>query len=286
MKEYNELIIGTIRSSGGNNASRFIMVPPYATDYETALHESFEMPSDSANRLILTVHDYILGIEGMANIEQSTYSKEKHDKEMEIYSGLYEKFVSKGIPVLVGEIGGFRKIAKTERMDWIKTYGAITGSYGIPYVNWENAVNFGTINRETLGAYEQDYLDAMVNSWTAELPEVPVSLINGYDTTSGLIRQTKAVWADFWYGGEKDFKAYKYLKLDFSQASNDFTLGVAYTDETTESESRTKVDVSKGDKTAYLELDTSKKIRQVFLVCDTADFSVKAEKLVFTNIRN
>jgi len=98
LNEYNQIIVDTIRKSGGNNAKRFILIPSIGCDYDTALSNYFVLPKDSAtDKLIVTIHHYPLW-DGLLD----TW-KENNIKQ--IYSSLNEKFTSKGIPVIIGELG-------------------------------------------------------------------------------------------------------------------------------------------------------------------------------------
>ena len=100
--EYNQLILNTIRASGGNNAKRFVMIPNVACDRQSGLDEVFKMPEDSAtDKLILTIHWYPLW--------DHLWMSEGHDYDLpvmqNIVASLNSNFVEKGIPIVIGEIG-------------------------------------------------------------------------------------------------------------------------------------------------------------------------------------
>lgn len=58
LNEWNQLVVNTIRATGGNNATRWIGVPAYASSPKFALENSFELPTDAANRIMVSVHFY------------------------------------------------------------------------------------------------------------------------------------------------------------------------------------------------------------------------------------
>ena len=62
MNEYNQVILDTIRSTGGNNLNRFVMVAGLATGWKNITNSMFKMPKDKVkNKLIPVVHIYPMG---------------------------------------------------------------------------------------------------------------------------------------------------------------------------------------------------------------------------------
>ncbi|MGN0255800.1 MAG: glycoside hydrolase family 5 protein, partial [Chordicoccus sp.] len=57
---YNQIFVNTVRSSGGYNSQRFLIIPGYNTNIEyTAGNYGFKMPSDTAsNKIMVSVHYY------------------------------------------------------------------------------------------------------------------------------------------------------------------------------------------------------------------------------------
>ena len=60
LNEYNQLIVDTIRSTGGNNANRFIMVEGLTGGrYWLLANKLFKLPKDKAkNKIIPSLHNY------------------------------------------------------------------------------------------------------------------------------------------------------------------------------------------------------------------------------------
>lgn len=137
LNEYNQLCLDTIRASGGNNANRFVMLLGLATGDQTPLLDLFKMPQDTAtNKLLLTVHNYILGCEPKPEITKFTST---HQQELEsTFSKLNEKFVKNGIPVVIGETSANRlQLPKSERINWITYFSGLTSGYGMPLIYWD-----------------------------------------------------------------------------------------------------------------------------------------------------
>ena len=56
MNEWLKAIVTTIRSTGGNNANRWLGIPAYNTDID--LSQYLVLPDDPANRLMVSIHYY------------------------------------------------------------------------------------------------------------------------------------------------------------------------------------------------------------------------------------
>jgi endoglucanase len=55
----NQAFVDTVRKSGGNNSSRFLLIAGYNTDIDKTVDPRFVMPTDTlANRLLVSVHYY------------------------------------------------------------------------------------------------------------------------------------------------------------------------------------------------------------------------------------
>jgi len=127
---YHQTFINAVRATGGNNSSRTLVIQGPSTDITTTNNLMNTMPTDQiSNRLIVEVHYYtpwnFCGMNGDANwgnmfyywgkgnhsttdvIRNSTWGEES---DMDKYLGLMKtKFIDKGIPVIIGEYGAFRR---------------------------------------------------------------------------------------------------------------------------------------------------------------------------------
>ena len=169
LKEYNQICLNAIRASGGNNAKRFVMIPSVCTGLETAAHELFELPEDSAeDKLILTIHDYRMGVSTEEDILKPEFTDALKSEIDSTYAALNTKFISKGIPVVVGETGAVNKVALAERIKWIAYFGSVAKKYGMSIVYWEcggtNEEDFSIFDRKNLcvRSEQKDFADALV----------------------------------------------------------------------------------------------------------------------------
>lgn len=174
LNKLNQDVVNTIRKSGGNNAKRFIMVPGLRAALDTATNANFILPKDTVqDRLIVSVHmydPYNFAME-TPGVKDFT-SKVKNDLAVNLKT-INDRFISKGIPVVIGEYGATNKGNQEARVEWFKFYISTCKKYNIPAILWDNGQatadpkngeKFGFYNRNTQKWFFPDILDAIVNS--------------------------------------------------------------------------------------------------------------------------
>lgn len=155
----NATFVQTIRESGGNNPYRILMIPGYAANcWEGIKH--LEVPED--DKIIVSVHayepyDFALNKQGRGTWNQDTSNIDN------IMNSLDTLFISKGIPVVIGEFGAMYKEVEgneEERAQWAEYYVREAAKIGVPCIWWDNGAFegdgelFGLIDRES---YEWKY---------------------------------------------------------------------------------------------------------------------------------
>lgn len=110
--EVNQTFVDIVRSSGGNNAKRHLLIAGYNTDVKLTCDPLFRMPSDPAGRCAVSVHYYIPStfaiLEKDADWGKSAYTWGTDAEYAELNSNmdlLKTTFVDNGIPVIIGEYG-------------------------------------------------------------------------------------------------------------------------------------------------------------------------------------
>ena len=119
LMEFNQACLDTIRASGGNNSTRLVMIPSIAASPNAAFNSDFKLPEDSAeNALALSVHMYTPYNFAMAAPGDSVFTNShKNDLDWH-FSELNKLYVSKGIPVVIGEMGATNKDNLKDREAW------------------------------------------------------------------------------------------------------------------------------------------------------------------------
>ena len=127
---YHQTFIDAVRATGGNNTSRTLIIQGPSTDIDKTNKLMNTLPVDQVpNRLMVEVHYYTPWNFCGMNKDESWgkmfyyWGKGNHsttdtgrnatwgeESDMDKYLGLMKtKFVDKGIPVIIGEYGAFRK---------------------------------------------------------------------------------------------------------------------------------------------------------------------------------
>ena len=152
----NKVFIDTVRSTGGNNENRSLMIPGYAANCTVGIRH-LEIPKGD-NHLIASVHayepvDFALAVNGRGLWNRDTAVIDR------LMTDLEELFISKGIPAVIGECGAMhREVEGNEasRAEWAEYFFKRTKNIGVPCVWWDNGYIeghgelFGLIDRRTL----------------------------------------------------------------------------------------------------------------------------------------
>lgn len=139
--QLNQTALDTIRSTGGNNAKRFVMCPALQASENSASALSFKMPQDTEKgRLILSIHAYTPYSFAMEAPGVTTFTQAHKDELNTMFTKLKSKFLDYGYPVIIGEYGATNKDNLEERVAWFDYYVSTAKSFGIPCMLWDNGV--------------------------------------------------------------------------------------------------------------------------------------------------
>jgi endoglucanase len=112
VNEINQRFVDTVRSTGGNNGLRHLLISGYNTGIDVTCDSMFRMPDDPANRCAVSVHYYspagfaILTEDADWGKASSTWGTDEEFAEMYANMDMLKtNFIDKGIPVIIGEYG-------------------------------------------------------------------------------------------------------------------------------------------------------------------------------------
>lgn len=112
LNEINQTFVDIVRSSGGNNPERHLLIAGYATNIEWTSDELYHMPVDPAGRCAVSVHYYTPSVFAILEEDanwgkcRSTWGTEADFKELQKYMDMIKtNFIDQGIPVILGEYG-------------------------------------------------------------------------------------------------------------------------------------------------------------------------------------
>ncbi len=168
----NQVFVDTVRASGGLNAERYLMIPAYAASPYTAVFNNFTLPKDSAkDRLMVSVHAYIphdFAMDGSGtdffDLDDPSLTSVIDDA----FNALYDRYIKKGIPVIIGEFGCTDKNNLRDRLDFTAYYTARAFERGLTCIVWDNGVFdgyeevFGLLDREQLTWFWSDIVDTIM----------------------------------------------------------------------------------------------------------------------------
>ncbi|ORX43621.1 cellulase-domain-containing protein [Piromyces finnis] len=150
LNNLNQQFVDIVRNSGGNNKNRHLLLAGYCTDIDLTVDSAFKIPSDSSNRLMVSVHYYT----------PSTFTILEKDEDWGKFAGswgtdaevkaliadfdkLKKRFVDNGIPVIIGEYG---TVLTNKNKDSVHKYLFTCAQYatslGMCPMLWDNGDHF------------------------------------------------------------------------------------------------------------------------------------------------
>lgn len=155
MNILNQTFVDTVRACGGYNETRCLIVNTYAASAEKGVMDSFVLPTDTVeDRLIVGIHNY--QTTGIAKM----------------FRNINDVFISRGIPVILGEFGIPNSNSMSERYSYVMEVVLNAKQYGIPCLWWDDSQtcensysvkNYALINRKTMTWYFKNLADYMVS---------------------------------------------------------------------------------------------------------------------------
>ncbi len=123
----NQSFVDTVRSSGGNNAKRLLIVTGYTTDITKTCSDQYALPKDTVpHRLFISVHYYtpwqFVGMTEDASWGKMspTWGSESDVAELDKLFDMMAGFSTKNdIPAYIGEFGVSEKKESASRVRWL-----------------------------------------------------------------------------------------------------------------------------------------------------------------------
>lgn len=150
LNQWNQAFVDAVRSAGGENTDRYLGIPAYCTNADYAV-QFLELPQDKVlGRLLVSVHcydpsDYTLTAkysEWGHTADASKKASGNNEQDLEnVFRKLYVNFVSKGVPVYLGEFGCVNRASAREQafqQYYLKYYAKLSKMYGVPCAIWDN----------------------------------------------------------------------------------------------------------------------------------------------------
>ena len=181
INKLNQLFVDTVRSTGGNNNERFLLLSTYAANIDENILGAFVLPQDTiSDHLIVDVHTYA-PLAFCWNKDKVTWTETYSDWDetkdgagmKQIYDRLDTYFISKGVPVVIGEFAAWNKGNTKDRAAFAEYVVKTSGNYGITCLWWDDGgqadnatkVSSAAILNRTNGTwYFPEIADALVGA--------------------------------------------------------------------------------------------------------------------------
>ncbi|MEU7908615.1 cellulase family glycosylhydrolase [Actinoplanes sp. NPDC049118] len=169
--ELNTSFRTIVRNSGGGNATRLLVLPTLHTSADQARLDELAATFTAMNdpNLIATVHYYGYWPFSV-NIAGGTHFDATAQKDLtDTFDRVYNTFVARGIPVIIGEYGllGFDRhtgtIEQGEKLKFFELFGYQARAKRVTTMLWDNGQHFG----RTSSQWSDPELTAQIkSSWT------------------------------------------------------------------------------------------------------------------------
>lgn len=174
----NQIFVSTVRASKkGYNDERCLMIPAYAASSSYSILNALSIPTvdgEACNNIIISVHSYE-PYNFCLSDDKTTFSASSSSDTAAIdtvFKTIDELFLSKGIPVVIGESSATNSGNNTSaRAAWAGYMGKQAAGYGVPVILWDNGYN-GTsggechsyINRKTGAVVYPTIISSLMNA--------------------------------------------------------------------------------------------------------------------------
>lgn len=165
--DYAKAFYDTVRATGGNNEKRHLMLTGYAASSTRNALEQVWLPEND-DKVIVSVHAYLPY--SMALDINGTDKFDENNTEIDsLFYNLKDLFLSKNIPVIIGEYGTVNKDNLEDRIACAKKYIGYGAENHVPMIWWDNNAffgngeNFGLMGREAPAEWRTpELVDAII----------------------------------------------------------------------------------------------------------------------------
>lgn len=158
--------IDTVRKSGGNNATRTLIITGHAAAMDETAIKSIKIPDDE--HIIVSIHaysPYSFALDQSGTSSFTDADKAELDKNFDL---IKTELIDKGTPVIIGEFGSLNKNNTGDRVKHMEYYISAAKERGITCFIWDNGVKegegaFALLDRNNCTWYFKEIVDAAMN---------------------------------------------------------------------------------------------------------------------------
>lgn len=152
VNQYHQVSLDAIRATGGNNATRKIMIATYAASTLPIAMDALVVPNDDVNTMI-SLHSYFpfpFTLEGTDTTWGSDDDRAQLEAEMD---RIKAKFTDNGKAVVLGEWSSGNQNNLEDRLRHAEFYAEKAAERGFASVWWDNGDT--SVNRDGLGVFNR-----------------------------------------------------------------------------------------------------------------------------------
>ncbi len=159
--ELAQVFVDTVRATGNNNEKRILIINTYGAIREVY---GFAMPTDVVPyKLAVQFHAY--DPQGFCFAGSKSTWSNSDGSIIDSYCRLfYESFVSKGVPVILGEFGAVDKSNEYDRAQYAEVVAKNCVKYGIKPVWWDDGGDFRLISRQNYSVLFPQIVSALIDN--------------------------------------------------------------------------------------------------------------------------
>ena len=184
LESYQQTFIDAVRETGGNNATRTLIVQTYNTNIRHGI-DYYTIPQDTVpGRLMVEVHHYDPYQFTIMNPSDFPYWSADDRPEgaetwstasdiRKLFSDLKAKWPDQGVPVIMGEYGAVSRAELRDqrqiqsRLDWLRFNTSLAINSGVIPVYWDNGAKkngFALFDRKTGKTIDPQALKAIIDA--------------------------------------------------------------------------------------------------------------------------
>lgn len=151
INQYNLAAVNAIRATGGNNATRHLMIPTHAANAGTQVIGDLVVPNDDP-RIIISLHTYYPYELSLGDGSDWGTGSDVSEMSREL-DRIYRLLPAKGRAVVIGEWGSQNQDNTSVRAAHAETYARLVRERGMCSVWWDNGASrrgadgFGLLDR-------------------------------------------------------------------------------------------------------------------------------------------
>lgn len=170
VNSFAQLFVDTVRATGGNNATRNLIVNTYVASVEQSVLTNFVLPSDTvSDHLIVEVHAYTpyQFCSAQGDSSYTSFDDNCRNSIDGMINAVASFSDSLGVPVIIGEFGVENQNNDADRTSYAEYYMQQAALRGIRCIWWDNGLmdygGYGILDRNSL-TWNESITSALIDN--------------------------------------------------------------------------------------------------------------------------